>query len=71
MTTNVLPSPYVASASAIESASFDAYRAFDANTAGTQWSPSGTGGGYVNAWLKIDLSTAQILVKCIIYSATN
>jgi len=62
MTSNIAPSPYVASSSgAYPSASYDNYRAFDSSiTSSGWWNLSQT--PYSTAWLQIDVGSSVTIV---------
>ncbi|WP_081481732.1 discoidin domain-containing protein [Paenibacillus elgii] len=58
MTSNTAPSPYVASASSVHSANYDAWRAFNGGDGTTYWTP---GNGIKSGWIKIDLTVPKII----------
>jgi hypothetical protein len=67
MTANNAPSPYVAAASSIFSAAYDAFQAFNRNYAtGTYWA---TAANVVTGWLSIDFGSSIIIDGYTIYGS--
>ncbi|MEC0210256.1 discoidin domain-containing protein [Paenibacillus ehimensis] len=60
MTSNTSPSPYVASASSIHGANYDAWRAFNGGDGTTYWTP---GNSIKSGWIKIDLNIPKIILQ--------
>ncbi|GMX64365.1 hypothetical protein Elgi_36340 [Paenibacillus elgii] len=60
MTSNTMPSPYVATASSAHSANYDAWRAFNGGDGTTYWTP---GNGVKSGWIKIDLNIPKIISR--------
>jgi hypothetical protein len=68
MTSNVLPSPYVASASSEYNSTYYAYKAFDGNTT-NEW--ASVGSPTYPQWLKIDLNVAKAVNRYSVCGASD